>query len=483
MDFLRLSGLWLVPLSLLGACSGHTVDPAQAGGGAGSGGGSSASSMAGAAAALAHAGSSGDAGAFADAGSPSSDVRNPDLLTPPDDGCDLFHITEAACMQDQCPPWPCAGVPKPGAMDWPWCVPVDPGACLGGFDCAAAQAAPSSMFAACLMIYHPCRADADCDALNPYCVIDARYESGSCESGEVRARCRADDDCKPGTLCIAVAEDGTRGCSDGTEGGPCNLDAECQGKRCIHAPGIGIVGLNDNPRPALVGICSTGEPRTPCFMDTGECPPGKSCTWSSNDGECVGNAHCVPDFAGPRCTAGNLGDPCSVDSDCKSHYCPTDIGSVCTAGAVGDRCTAPEDCETGFCAPGVKGSAQSRCTTGEVGESCLTLVDCKTKRCDRAPNDSQYSSVCSNRLGASGEFCQANADCESQQCGQTHDGMLCVGGNAGDLCHEPSWCTSGFCVLSSCSNGALGDRCVADVDCVSQHCVLDSSQGFPVCSP
>jgi hypothetical protein len=360
---------------------------------------------------------------------------------------------------------------------------------VSGFDCAAATAdVTQGALVSCLAFYNPCQIDADCSTQTPYCVIDARYERGSCESGSNGARCRADDDCQAGSHCIAIKEDGTRGCTDGAEGSLCNIDAECRGARCTHPPTIAIAGVSDKPQPAIVGVCSVGESGSPCFTAEGGCPPGKSCVISSNEVPCVGDARCLKrnttTQANGLCTLGNVGDPCSADDDCKSQHCPVDANFVCTSGVVGDPCSDPSDCETGICAPYAMRlpPIPMHCSSGEVGESCASQADCKSGFCDPDPHIASER-LCTNRPGLSGERCQVNDDCQNQVCGQTQDGMVCINGKVGDLCHEPLWCASGFCVFSSCSAGAPGDRCAQDTDCVSQGCMLDPNQGFSICGP
>lgn len=315
----------LVSGMVLAACSGQAHQPAAgAAAAAGAGAGGNPSSAAGA-------NTAGQAGSLASAGAASVDLRNPNLPAPLDDSCERFQITEAACMANQCPAWPCAeGTPPLGlGPDWLWCMPPgSPGHCLRSFDCTLANAdTAGAALLNCLTLYQPCRVDADCSAQNPFCVIDAHYTSGSCASGSAGARCRADTDCQSGSLCVALDQSGTRGCSDGAEASPCNIDAECRGKRCIHEPPVAIKGLNENPPPTVAGICSTGEPGTPCFTPEGSCPPLQTCLPVVSDADCVGGARCIrvsarkPNPGGALCSSGNVGDPCAQGSDCTSTLC------------------------------------------------------------------------------------------------------------------------------------------------------------------
>src|SRR6478609_2143722 len=198
MRFLKLSGLCLsAPLFgiVLQACSGEASKSASATGGA-------------AGSSLDRAGAAGRGGSVEQAGTPGMSERNPDLRPAPDDTCERFHFVEASCSADsQCPPWPCDPATRPSAFGdgFVWCAPQGSGHCLVGFDCAVAGAlAETDALLICIAFYQPCKADADCSADNPYCVIDSRYPSGNCEAGRVGARCRADDDCKPGSLCVAI---------------------------------------------------------------------------------------------------------------------------------------------------------------------------------------------------------------------------------------------------------------------------------------
>jgi len=164
-------------------------------------------------------------------------------------------------MGMDCPPWPCDLAPWANDR---WCIPFQPQPqhCIGSLDCQAVTAPETKQAVlACLELFQPCTVDADCQ--DGLCVVDAHYTKGSCEDGSVRSRCRADDDCRPGNLCIAIQADGKRGCTDGTEGSLCNIDSECQAKRCVHEAG-----------EAMVGMCSSGKPGAPCFTKYGNCPPG-----------------------------------------------------------------------------------------------------------------------------------------------------------------------------------------------------------------
>lgn len=426
------------------------------------------------------------AGDSSSSGSTFGDPVEPILPAPPDDSCERLHFTEGACSEDPCPPWPCPALDQ--ILGPSWCsLPDGQGHCPSNFDCAAAEADPTgATLVRCLAFNNPCRVDADCSTQSPYCVIDARYSSGSCDHGGIGARCRADDDCQSGSHCIAIDQDGTRGCTDGAEGSKCNFDAECRGGRCAHPTGVAIRDVNNEPRLPVVGICTIGQSRSFCYTDVGICPPGKTCVPSSSSAPCLGDLHCVKanNAVGGLCSSGDVGDPCFKDSDCTSQHCPADVDRVCTAGAVGDPCSDPSDCETGICTPRASLSSPfpMQCSSGEPGEPCVSQADCKSGFCDpRTPGDSRR--LCTNRLGESGERCQSDTNCKNHVCGQTQDGMVCINGKVGDLCHEPLWCASGFCVFSSCSAGAPGDRCAEAADCLSQQCALDPQQGISVCGP
>ncbi|MEO8900998.1 MAG: hypothetical protein ABI488_05000 [Polyangiaceae bacterium] len=429
-------------------------------------------------------GTAGEAGSLADGGAFSANARNPALPAPLDDSCERFHFTEAACVAKQCPPWPCDATTEPPAIPfgWLWCAPPDAkGHCIAGVDCAAAQqAAVTTMdLEACLQLYQPCSVDTDCAKSKPYCVIDAHHASGSCEAGGAGARCRADDDCQSGSLCIAIKTDGTRACADGAEASPCNVDAECKGKRCFHEPGS-----------AVLGMCTSGKPGSPCFSNDGTCLPEAPPCPVLGVGICQGAARCIrvstnqPTPGGALCSSGNVGDPCSDRSDCKSQHCPPVSASVCTAGNVADPCRDATDCESGFCALFSKAQRErgSQCSTGEAGESCVSPADCKSKHCDAALNNPRAWSVCVDRLGTTGEPCAVAADCDNQVCTKIPDPerSVCTAGQVGHSCTDPLECASGFCVFQ-CTAGALDDRCTKDADCASQHCVIDSSQNFGVC--
>lgn len=478
----------LVSGALLEACSGVAIESSNGAVAADGGSGSPGSAgRVGDAGSLGDAGRVGDAGSLGDAGSPGANSRNPNLPAPPDDSCERFEFSEADCVQGQCPPWPCNPAVSQSGPGFLWCQPSQwPGHCLGGFNCEAVNVSAAAMgtgpdLVNCLVFYQPCSVDSDCG--DGYCVVDAHQTKGNCESGAAGARCRADDDCQPGNLCIAVQEDGKRACSNGVEDSLCNIDAECQGQRCFHEPGS-----------KLVGTCSTGMPGAPCYTSGGGCQNGERCT--TNGDICQAGAHCIPVLTtkptrlGLLCSAGNLGDPCRDDSDCKSRHCATATDSVCTAGAVGDPCNdEAADCEDGFCGPYATGADNQvifHCTTGEAGELCLSRASCRSKRCDSTPDNPRFM-VCVDRLGATGEPCDVDADCLNQVCGRTMDGLVCTAGKIGEACSDDDQCASGFCVHAEdgefawyCSNGALNDYCEYDGNCASHHCPLGFAPGTPV---
>ena len=405
---------------MLAACSGRAITTASGGGGS-----ASDTATAGKAGALGEAGSVADAGPFAHAGSASIPPRNPNLPAPPDDSCERFQISEAPCVDTVCPPWPCNLAPWANDR---WCSPFERlPHCIGSLDCQAV-AAPETKQAvlACLAHYQPCTVDADCQ--DGFCVVDVHHAKGSCEEGSVRSRCREDDDCRGVNLCISVQVDGKRACTDGAEGSLCNIDSECQSRRCVHEPG-----------EAILGMCSSGKPGAPCFVN-GTCPPGVPCS-VLDDGICQGDTHCLgvatskPSPGAALCTAGNLGEPCSEDTDCHSGHCPRAMDSVCTAGATGEPCTNAADCAAGFCGPKSKNDEDgSHCTSGEAGEGCREGADCKSKNCDPAPMDSPYWLTCVDRLRITGERCARHADCQNQVCGQNSIGKVCTNGTRGDAC-------------------------------------------------
>ncbi len=261
------------------------------------------------------------------------------------------------------------------------------------------------------------------DCLSGVCGDDGLCTPASCEDAvqngtETDVDCGGDDcpacqdgqGCSLGSDCLSgvCGDDGTctpAACDDGAQNGS-ETDVDCGG---------GDAGSTCPPCPVADG----------CLIDS-DCVEGATCgddnlcaAGSCSDGV-MGGTETDVDCGGADCPGCDIGESCSVGTDCLSELCDegvcaapsceddvlngseTDIdcgGSDCPACAVGQACSENTDCLSELCEAGACAPAGG-CTDGVIGGE-ETDVDCGGSECDACP---------------AGDACTANSDCATALC-------------------------------------------------------------------
>lgn len=187
----------------------------------------------------------------------------------------------------------------------------------------------------------------------------------------------------------------------------------------------------------------------------------------SDDSDCA-SAQCAQASPDPRCTEGELGQPCGAAGDCASGYCVKGLTNNQTPpwGACSDgqsmtaHCGLDEDCESGHCVP----SLIYGCVTGLVGDFCIRNDQCDSGYCTaRGP---EAIGVCASQ--ALEDTCDDDGDCLPGYCAfdsAATDAGWCTDGTENSWCVLNDDCDSGFCATNGglegvCSRRALGSPCL-----------------------
>ncbi len=257
--------------------------------------------------------------------------------------------------------------------------------------------------------------------------------------------CTSDGDCTAPQVCTFDMATGALVCADpvgpGAPGDACTAGADCAS-----------------------GICLEGSCAAPCGGES-DCPSGQTCASRQVNGHpvdvcvdeqvpCDSNDACVDPQAcvatrgasGSGVTwscaaptgAGQLGDACSVDGDCRSNLC---LDGECTR-----PCARPADCGndmTHICDQHTVNGADTQVCVPRPAQSCLADSECT------AP-----------------ELCMASRTATDVvwQCGLPAGGTTA---NPGEACTDDSECTHHFCFDGTCTEACTGanDCAVADASC------------------
>jgi len=159
--------------------------------------------------------------------------------------------------------------------------------------------------------------------------------------------------CAPGVCGLGSCDE--RVCSAGNVGAACTDDASCN-----------VAGMCDPVGPCLAPVANVGNP---CTVDS-DCDSGPG----TGDGVC--------DPGGP-CASGNAGAPCTSDLDCNiagvcsgSGLCtapPPEVGNACLNDAACNACTAPATEVGNAC---MTDAACNACSAGAVSDACTVDDDC-----------------------------------------------------------------------------------------------------------
>lgn len=300
----------------------------------------------------------------------------------------------------------------------------------------------------------PCSDSGDCT--NGVCL---GYPDGGGYCGQ---NCGSDADCggdscvgtTAGPQCVRFSggqptcQGGTGGCSTDSD---CPATERCSGGACVPRPtDLGDLGEECNGDASCnSGLCLSGVCSQSCdWLNTGSCPSGFYCdgdvTTSCSEG------YCVRGTAG----AGELGDSCSGDQECRSLHCDDGVcsqpcipggavgcpagyacqvgslpckGSCRVSGALGDPCAGNDECTSGICAA--------------MGERTFCTAICD----DANPCPERFTcqgagsaSVCAPDAGGLGEACEVNGDCLSGICAAEGDETYCT-----RICNDREPCPAG----------------------------------------
>jgi hypothetical protein len=328
-----------------------------------------------------------------------------------------------------------------------------------------------------------CNDDRDCTSgrcvssrcAAPSCDDEARNQDesgvdcgGSCDGCTPGQPCQRDEDCASGLFCPPSSQVCTDGsCQDGERSGS-EVLVDCGGGECPGCPpGSPCTGADDCDSR----VCSDGSCQAPSCNDG--LPSG-----DETGVDCGGG-----DLECPRCPDE---EPCRSDADCANDACEEGTCISCSDGTRNGSETAV-DC----------GGGNPDCSRCDDGGDCVIAADCASGRClggscagpscsDGVQNGTETDTDCGgNDLECSrcpsGDSCQVDGDCASQNCtGQVciscGDGVrnggetdidcggadpACIRCAPGDTCSADADCASGACQNGTCCGGSQGDctRC------------------------
>lgn len=309
--------------------------------------------------------------------------------------------------------------------------------CPSGQTCqASGTCAASSSGGLCA----PCASAATCTA--GYCL---RYPDGN---GYCSTSCTTDADCGAGGTCFAVSGIGSQcvraaGCAGASAG--CTTDSACaSGQRCdvasgtcVSSSGAGLGAPCTVASDCASNVCFGDVCSATCdWLNPASCGPGFYCNGQAT-GTCTGAGLCEPGTAG----GGAIGSPCSANTDCSGLFCAE---GVCTSPCVPGGATT--SCPVGYaCQVGTTASCGSCQMTGQLGDACSMGTDCATRicvngacsqTCDVASGSdcpamfmcmaNGDSGACVATSGGLGAPCNSAADCLSAECAQAGSSSFCT---------------------------------------------------------
>ncbi len=287
-----------------------------------------------------------------------------------------------------------------------------------------------------------CSTDADCGAsamcfavsgLGGQCVR-VSGSNASC-AGATPTGCTNDTQCAAGQRCnVATGACEAGSTTGGGLGAPCTAASDCSSNVCFGS------------------VCSA----TCDWLNPASCGTGFYCNGQAT-GTCTGQGLCEPGSAG----RGAIGSACGANTDCAGLFCSE---GVCTSPCVPGGATT--SCPVGYaCQVGTTASCGSCQMTGQLGDACSLGTDCATRicvngacsqTCDAMSGTGCPSMFSCMAMGASGACvassgglgaaCHASTDCLSSQCAQADNHTFCT-----RACDATAPCPRGY----SCA--ATGD--------------------------
>lgn len=330
---------------------------------------------------------------------------------------------------------------------------------------------------------------ADDNGNNPSCVDLAQnldetsYNCGGSCGGCAKERlCLVSADCAAGLNCMGYVCRSSGTCSDGIKNQD-EADVDCGGS-CATKCGSGkICGATVDCDSGLT--CSRGTCQLGCtngFKDTNEtdvdcggvcstaCAVGKSCLIIN---DCVMGSACINQTCASGSCSNALKDGLETGVDCGNDAgCgPCDRGQGCMTGAdcFANSICAANTCVAMTCTNGVKDGNETDvdcggpdCARCQSGQACMARTDCvNVNRCESGICS---PAACNNFRKDANE---TDVDCgDAAGCGPCENKKGCA---TGADCRAGSICSSGLCVLPTCTNG-VKDGGESSIDCGGSDC-------------
>ncbi|CAB9514358.1 expressed unknown protein [Seminavis robusta] len=304
------------------------------------------------------------------------------------------------------------------------------------------------------------------DECCPNSIVATRYDFDNyCSGLPIGTACGSNGMCASGVCVGNVCREGQQ-----AAGEACNDDADCVGGVCA------ILYSN---------LSTVGTPPDEC------CPNSIAATRFDFDNYCSGlpvgaacgsNEMCASGVCISHICRGSqqaAGETCDDDSDCVGGVCAILYSNVSTVGTPPVQCCPNSIAATRF-------DFDNYCSGLPVGAACGSNGMCASGVC--------ISSICSGGQQAEGETCDDDADCVGDVCALLYsttgeadqkecctDGVgtirydfkdYCSGLPGGAPCGTNGMCSSGSCIMNSCSDGQqpAGEACDDDDDCLGGAC-------------
>jgi hypothetical protein len=285
-----------------------------------------------------------------------------------------------------------------------------------------------------------CSSNGDCGA-NGMCVqvsgiggqcIRIAGSTPSC-AGATSTGCHQDSDCASGQRCnVATGACVAGSTSGGGLGAPCTQGSDCASSTC------------------LAGSCSS----TCDWLTPTSCGTGFYCNGQAT-GTCTGTGLCEPGNAG----SGAPGSACHANTDCAGLFCAEGVCTrPCVPGGAATSCPVGYACQVGSTAS--CGSCQ---ITGQLGDECSIGTDCASRicvggacseTCDPTSATScpamftcmpqGSSGACVSSTGGLGATCHSSADCLSHQCAASGSSTFCT-----RACGSSAPCPRGYACVTT----------------------------------
>jgi hypothetical protein len=315
----------------------------------------------------------------------------------------------------------------------------------------------------------PCELDSECESgicndgfciAQPACTLDAACgDLEACRQGRcVPVQCTERNESACGHY-RCIANTCTTRCPDN---GSCQAGATCEDTHCVPcASGCELRrdGVDcTSSAECRSHVCCQRSNRSACAS---ECP--FEATICDEQLGCSAGFCCAQPGGAARlcqsdpCTLGELGDACSTDEYCASHYC-VDGRCARRARELGELCESHADCKSGACC------ATSSTTVKLCRTECLPLTGdfctsaggeraCSAGYCDTSTNfapDGYCSNDCDSGCGHNSEgrdnicvlltpgsvpFAACKPDCDTDEdCKAIHPALSCFSGSSFKAC-------------------------------------------------